>query len=376
MIKTTTKETPRSKSSNYNSRKTQSSISQKTVMPSNIFSGIRSKFPDTYDIIESHLDWDWAEEFKTIVENEKCVPDDPKYKWDGKNLTEILNTLINENQTTEIKYNRILRKIVNTIFSLNKPDECEIKKLNHQLYIFAECASKRPYGQNTLEYILDWFKNLIERQNKNMEQFIHIESKLLKPCFFKSRTSVRMYLLLQFYTYYLKKIFVIYNQQDNTVGMTLDLNKKPTKDIIIYILSKLNSITAYFAEKTNFRKIKDKNIKQFKELYFQEVTSHHPYFYPTKRTIFLGNEITRNLLISIDEMIVARESRRKKRLDDKRKLNLSFTANDELSVKIPSFTREEKESMTMVLSFYKYKYSTMSKMVCELRKIETSGMED
>jgi len=360
----------RSKSQISKSPKTQSPILQN----SDIFSSLRLKFTDDiYDNIEKHLDWDWAQEFETIVENEKCVLGDPKYKWDGKELTKIINTLIDKKETTEKIYNRILCRIVDTIFDLNKtPDECETKKLNHQLYIFAECASKRPYNQNTLKYIVGRFENLLEVhllwRKSNINQFIHIESNLIKPPFYKSRTS--MYLLLQFYMYYFNKMFFYYDRRFSEVVTALNLNTGPAKKIIIYLLKKINCITAYFTNINNFKKIKDKNIKEFKELYFKEVSNEHPYLtnLQTKRKIFLGNEITRDLMILIDEMIVARESRRRRLLGEKRKRNLPLTKNEELSKQIPSFTRQEKEAMSYVLSFYTSD-TKPPKTICDLRKI-------
>ena len=281
--------------------------------------------------------------------------------------------LIDEKKTTEKIYNRILCGIVNTIFDLNKtPDECETKKLNHQLYIFAECASKRPYSQNTLKFIISRFENLLDVhllwRKSNLNQFIHIESNLIKPSFYKSRTS--MYILLQFYMYYFDKMFLKYNLRDSEVVTALDLNTGPAKKIIIYLFKKINGITAYFTNPNNFKKIKDKNIKEFKELYFKEVSKEHPYFNysDTKRKIFLGNEITRDLMILIDEMIVARESRRKRLLGEKRKRNLPLTKNEELSKQIPSFTRQEKEAMSYVLSFYTLD-TKPPKTICDLRKI-------
>jgi len=128
-------------------------------------------------------------------------------------------------------------------------------------------------------------------------------------------------------------------------------------------------LLVYFTNINNFKKIKDKNIKEFKELYFKEVSNHHPYFNNLeKRKIFLGNEITRDLMILIDEMIVERESRRRRLLSEKSKRNLPLTKNEELSKQIPSFTRQEKEAIGYVLSFYTLD-TKPPKTICDLRKI-------
>jgi hypothetical protein len=338
------------------------------------------KFPeDIWDNIEKHLDWNWAEELKTIVKNEKCIPDVPKYKWEGNELTNILNMLIDKNKTTEKEYNKILRRIVNTIFELNNtpqaPHECEIKKINRQLDIFRKCASKRPYNQNTLEYICGRFKNLLNRHlsygKLNINQFVHIESNLIELSFCTSHKSTIMYYLLSFYMYYFNKMFHSYYIVENRVvriQTSLNINEKPIMDMIIYLIGKINGITEDFIIEKKLFKFKDTKIKEFKELYFKELSHRDPYKqeWAPKVRIFLGNVITQKLLNKIDEMIVARENRRKMLLDEKRKRNIPLTQNEKL--KIPSFTREEKEVMSEVLSLYIYD-TTPPRSVFELLKI-------